>query len=108
MCPPPLTTIHLLTPPQAEDPVTQSTLFLRLLGPGYNSLPNFTLADNVLSTTMPGPHGIGVVTYNSSTVAAGKELVFEAKAQEGGNLGLEDGYLVSVGGEAEGKGEREV
>ncbi|KAK3203545.1 hypothetical protein GRF29_112g1608879 [Pseudopithomyces chartarum] len=75
--------VHATTP-YSEDPVSQSTLLLRLIGPGYNSLPNFTLTSGVLSTTTSGPHGIGYVQYNSSTVTAGQELQFLARAQEGG------------------------
>ena len=87
---------------QAEDPVSQSTLLLRLLGPGYNSLPNFTLTDGVLATTTSGPHGIGTLQYNSTTVTAGQELQFVAREQTGGNVGLDEGYLVTVDGESEG------
>ena len=87
---------------QAEDPVSQSSLLLRLIGPGYNSLPNFTLTDGVLSTTTAGPHGIGSVQYNSSAVVAGQELQFAAKTQGRGNVGLNEGYLVTVDGESKG------
>ncbi|KAK7180271.1 hypothetical protein PSPO01_13687 [Paraphaeosphaeria sporulosa] len=89
-------------PPQAEDPVSQSTLLLRLIGAGYNSLPNFTLADGVLSTITQGPHGIGSYRYNSTAVTAGSELQFVAQKQVSGNVGLNGGYLVTVDGEMEG------
>ncbi|KAJ4305245.1 hypothetical protein N0V90_000776 [Kalmusia sp. IMI 367209] len=93
--------VHATTP-YAEDPVSQSTLLLRLIGPGYNSLPNFTLADGVLSTISSGPHGIGTYKYNSTTVTSGAELQFVAQKQEGGNVGLDGGYLVTVDGEKAG------
>ncbi|KAF1974763.1 hypothetical protein BU23DRAFT_579529 [Bimuria novae-zelandiae CBS 107.79] len=93
--------VHATTP-YAEDPVSQSTLLLRLIGAGYNSLPNFTLTDGVLATTTSGPHGIGSVTYNSTAVVAGQELQFMAQQQEGGNVALDGGYLVTVDGETEG------
>jgi hypothetical protein len=57
-----------------QDPYYQPALVLRLIGPGYGSLPNFTLSNNTLHTTASGPHGIGIYQYNSTTVAAGVEL----------------------------------
>lgn len=87
---------------QAEDAVSQTTLLLRLIGEGYNSLPNFTLTDGVLSTTTAGPHGIGMVQYNSTNMTAGTELQFVAQAKTGGNVALDGGYLVTVDGEKEG------
>lgn len=92
----------MLIQPQAEDPVSQSKLLLRLIGAGYNSLPNFTLADGVLSTITQGPHGIGSYRYNSTAVTAGSELQFVAQKQASGNVGLDGGYLVTVDGEKEG------
>jgi len=87
---------------QAEDPISQSTLLLRLIGPGYNILPNFTLADGVLSTVTSGPHNIGSYKYNSTTVTTNSQLQFVARPMTNGNVGLKDGYLLSVGGESEG------
>jgi hypothetical protein len=85
------------------DPLSQTTYLLRLIGPGYNSLPQFNLtADGTLETEAAGPHGVGEFEYNSTRVRAGEDLMFEAKEQGKGNLGLEEGFLLSVGGEVEG------
>ncbi|KAF9740004.1 hypothetical protein PMIN04_001354 [Paraphaeosphaeria minitans] len=93
--------VHATTP-FAEDPISQSPLLLRLIGAGYASLPNFTLADGVLSTITQGPHGIGSYRYNSTAVTAGGELQFVAQKQASGNVGLAGGHLVTVDGEKEG------
>lgn len=92
------------SPTSLFDPLSQTTYLLRLIGPGYNSLPQFNLtADGTLETEAAGPHGVGEFEYNSTRVRAGEDLMFEAKEQpKGGNLGLEDGFLLSVGGEVEG------
>jgi hypothetical protein len=85
------------------DPLAQTTYLLRLIGPGYNSLPQFNLtADGTLETEAAGPHGVGEFEYNSTRVRAGEDLKFEAKEQPKGNLGLADGFLLTVGGESEG------
>lgn len=84
------------------DPLAQTTYLLRLLGPGYNSLPRFNLTDGTLETEAAGPHGIGEFEYNSTRVRAGEDLKFAPAAQPKGNLGLVDGFLLSVGGESEG------
>lgn len=42
------------------------------------------------------------IYYNSSHVEAKSELEFEAKAQTGGNIALDDAYLLTVDGEKEG------
>ncbi|KAH9871801.1 hypothetical protein J1614_006058 [Plenodomus biglobosus] len=39
------------------DPFKQPALVLRLEGPGYGSLPNFTLSSGTLSTNAQGPFG---------------------------------------------------
>jgi hypothetical protein len=91
------------SPTSLFDPLSQTTYLLRLIGPGYNSLPQFNLTeDGTLETEAAGPHGIGEFEYNSTRVRAGEDLMFEAKEQGKGNLGLVDGYLLSVGGEVEG------
>lgn len=85
------------------DPLAQTTYLLRLIGPGYNSLPQFNLtADGTLETEAAGPHGIGEFEFNSTRVHAGEDLTFAPQAQPKGNLGLEEGFLLSVGGETEG------
>ncbi|KAF1947673.1 hypothetical protein EJ02DRAFT_507519 [Clathrospora elynae] len=84
------------------DPFHQPALLLRLIGPGYGSLPNFTLASGTLSTTAQGPFGSTMYVYNSTVVTAGQELQFLASAQPAGNLALDEGYLLTVDGEREG------
>ncbi|KAH7077747.1 hypothetical protein BKA63DRAFT_542093 [Paraphoma chrysanthemicola] len=84
------------------DPFNQPALLLRLIGPGYNSLPNFTLTSGTLSTYAQAPFGGGTKLYNSTVVEAGKELQFLASAQPAGNLALDAGYLLTVDGEKEG------
>jgi hypothetical protein len=84
------------------DPLAQTNYLLRLIGPGYNSLPLFNLTDGTLETEAAGPHGIGEFEYNSTRVRAGEDLMFAPAAQPKGNLGLEDGFLLTVGGETEG------
>lgn len=86
------------------DPLAQTNYFLRLIGPGYNSLPRFNLTSSgTLETEAVGPHGIGEFEYNSTRVRAGEELMFAPEEQEKkGNLGLEAGFLLTVGGEREG------
>ncbi|KAF1828414.1 hypothetical protein BDW02DRAFT_512358 [Decorospora gaudefroyi] len=84
------------------NPFHQPALLLRLTGPGYGSLPNFTLADGTLSTLAAAPFGSTMYTYNSTRVTAGKELQFLASEQTGGNLALDDGYLLTVDGQREG------
>ena len=85
-----------------QDPFNQLALLLRLTGPGYNSLPNFTLSSGTLSTIALAPFGGGAKLYNSTIVEAGKELQFLASAQPAGNLALDENYLLTVDGEKEG------
>lgn len=89
------------------DPLSNPTYLLRLIAPGYNSLPRFNLTtDGKLETEASGPHGVGEFEYNSTRVRAGEDLMFsstaEAAEQTKGNLGLRDGFLLTVGGEAVG------
>ncbi|OCL01672.1 hypothetical protein AOQ84DRAFT_213094 [Glonium stellatum] len=84
------------------DPYYRPALAIRLTGPGYGSLPNFTLTDGTLHTTAAGPHGIGIYEYNSTAVVAGQELQFLASPQPVGGLALSGGYLLSVNGTTNG------
>jgi hypothetical protein len=84
------------------DPLAQTNYFLRLIGPGYNSLPRFNLTDGTLETEAAGPHGVGESEYNSTRVKAGEDLMFAPQAQARGNLGLADGFLLTVSGERKG------
>jgi hypothetical protein len=73
-----------------------------LTGPGYNSLPNFTLTSGTLSTIAQAPFGGGSKLYNSTVVEAGKELQFLASTQPAGNLALDGNYVLTVDGDKEG------
>lgn len=89
------------------DPLANPTYLLRLIGPGYGSLPRFNLTtDGELETEASGPHGVGEFEYNSTRVLAGEDLMFSSDVEEGkkakGNLGLKDGFLLTVDGEAVG------
>jgi hypothetical protein len=85
-----------------QDPFNQPALVLRLTGPGYMSLPTFTLTDGTLSSIATAPFNGGKKRYNSTIVAEGKELQFLASVQPKGNMALNDGYLLTVDGEQEG------
>jgi hypothetical protein len=84
------------------DPFAQTNYLLRLIGPGYNSLPLFNLIDGTLETEAAGPHGVGEFEYESTRVTAGEELLFAPEVQPKGNLGLEGGFLLTVGGKRQG------
>ncbi|OAL00484.1 hypothetical protein IQ06DRAFT_305423 [Phaeosphaeriaceae sp. SRC1lsM3a] len=84
------------------DPFNQLALLLRLTGPGYSSLPNFTLSSGTLSTVAVAPFGGGAKLYNSTIVEAGKELQFLAAQQPAGNLALDANYLLTVDGQKTG------
>ena len=89
------------------DPLANPTYLLRLIGPGYGSLPRFNLTtDGKLETEASGPHGVGEFEYNSTRVQAGEDLMFlsdvEQEGKAKGNLALQDGFLLTVGGEAVG------
>jgi hypothetical protein len=86
----------------SQDPFNQPAILLRLTGPGYNSLPNFTLTAGTLSTIAQAPFGGGLKVYNSTVVEAGKELQFLASVQPAGNLALDESYVLTVDGEKEG------
>ncbi len=84
------------------DPYTQPDFYLRLIQPGYNSLPTFNLTNGDLHTVAEGidADGFGNHVYNSTgTVEDGEELIFDASTEPNGNLGLKNGYLLTVGGE---------
>ena len=73
-----------------------------MTGPGYGSLPNFTLTDGTLSTIALAPFGNEMYQYNSTVVKAGSELQFLASQQPAGNIELDEGYLLTVDGQREG------
>lgn len=84
------------------DPYYQAAYLLRLVEPGYGSVPVFNLTDGTLHVDEAGPHGIGEYEYNSTAVYAGSELQFEAAPEGKGDLELKDGYLLAVNGSAVG------
>ncbi|KAK5108356.1 hypothetical protein LTR62_008386 [Meristemomyces frigidus] len=85
------------------DPYNQKNYLLRTIAPGYGSLPRFNLTNGDMSSLAPGIEGVGVYEYNSTGgVTAGKELMFAPSVEPKGNLGLKNGYLLTVGGQEEG------
>lgn len=86
---------------QFEEPVSNAYFLLRLIGPGYNSLPNVTLASGSLSMTIDSHRG-PKTKYSSGYIAEDQELKFLSGVEEGGNIDLDGGYLVTVNGEKEG------
>jgi hypothetical protein len=88
------------------DPYDQELYLLRLIAPGYNSLPTFTLtSNNDLQTLAEKPEtaGLGEALYNSTgVISAGEVLGLEPTQEPSGNLGLLNGYLLSVDGSCEG------
>ncbi|KAF2814213.1 uncharacterized protein BDZ99DRAFT_379703 [Mytilinidion resinicola] len=96
--------LHSVSATCLFDPYHQPNFLLRLTGPGYGSLPNFTLTDGTLHTTIYnfGPPAMGTFEYNSTLVLEGQELQFLAAPQGKGNLALVGGYLLAVDGAVEG------
>ncbi|KAF2645021.1 hypothetical protein P280DRAFT_514479 [Massarina eburnea CBS 473.64] len=91
------------TTPFDESPISGTKLLLRLLEPGYNTLPKFNLdaSTGVLSTTLTSSN---VPTqWNSTTVQDNAELQFVAEPQKA-NIGLggKGEYLLSVGNATDG------
>jgi hypothetical protein len=80
------------------DPSQQPNYLLRLIAPGYFSLPNFTLTDGVLQSVATTPFGLQSYLYNSTPPAVGTELQFSQSVQGNGGLGLLGGYLLAVNG----------
>lgn len=56
----------------------------------------------MLRTLSEGIEGSGSFIYNSTIVETGGELQFLPSKQLKGNLGLKDGYLLTVDGQEEG------
>ncbi|PVH99128.1 hypothetical protein DM02DRAFT_19244 [Periconia macrospinosa] len=93
------------TTPYNPNPLQSSPILLRLLAPGYNSLPTFSLntTSSVLSTTLTF-HNVPT-TYSSSTVKSGEELQFVDTPVEGaaeGGFGVSEDGLLTVGKESKG------
>jgi hypothetical protein len=84
------------------DPYYQPNYLLRLIAPGYGSVPQFTLSNGVLHTPGKGPHGVGDYIFNSTEVHTGSELQFKADYEGKGDLSLQKGYLLAVNGSTSG------
>ncbi|KAH0170149.1 hypothetical protein KCU67_g2763, partial [Aureobasidium melanogenum] len=84
------------------DPYYQPNYLLRLTGPGYGSVPQFTISQGVLHCPGQGPHGIGNYVFNTTDVHTGSELQFRAQYEGTGDLTLEKGYLLGVNGSTTG------
>lgn len=84
-------------------PGYQPNYLLRELGPGYGSLPNFTLtSDGALSTYALPPRGFTPTVFESVRQEEGAQLQFLQGDQGAGNIGLWKGYLLTVDGKAKG------
>jgi hypothetical protein len=79
----------------------QSNLFLRTIGPGYLSLPLFTLSSGSLHTFASDAFGQGNYTYSSPTPVEGAELQFLQGEQENAGFNFTGGFLLGVNGVAD-------
>ncbi|WPH02011.1 Hypothetical protein R9X50_00486500 [Acrodontium crateriforme] len=90
------------------DPFDQANYLLRLIGPGYGSLPVFNITQTgLLQTVAEGPEATGEWVYTSEGAEDGQNLEFTStsppmKAPVEGSLGLLWGYLLTVNGSEEG------
>lgn len=83
-------------------PYYQTNYILRLIEPGYESVPTFNISKGVLHSEDGGPHGVGEYVYNSTAVECGSELEFQPAYQGKGDLSLKGGFLLAVNGSAVG------
>jgi hypothetical protein len=79
-------------------PFHQANLFLRTTGPGYLSLPVFTLLGGSLHTFSSDGVGQGNYTYSPPAPVDGTELQFRQGEQGDVGLTLTGGFLLGVGG----------
>jgi hypothetical protein len=85
------------------DPFDTPAYMLRLIGPGYFSLPLFTLSDSSLQTQSSDPLGQGNYTYSSGPITPNADLEFVQSKNGGGGLSfVGDGNLLAVDGSAVG------
>ena len=86
------------------DPNHQPDFLLRLINPGYNSLPQFTLSSSSLETEAYS--FAKLVELKSISVQPDTQLVLRSGSQtqnhDTGKLSLLDGYLLAVDGESTG------
>jgi hypothetical protein len=85
-------------------PFRQATYLLRLISPGYLSLPQFNLTSNdSLTSIQPDQFGKGSYTYGNEAATTGTELQFAQDVAAGGlSLAGDEGCLLAVGGSVEG------
>jgi hypothetical protein len=101
--------------PKPYNNTTTPINFLLLTTPSSQHTLNTSSLPSVSATSLFDPLanptyllrliGVGEFEYNSTRVRAGEDLMFSSDAEEGkakGNLGLKDGFLLTVGGEAVG------
>jgi hypothetical protein len=79
-------------------PLHQSNLFLRTIGPGYFSLPVFTLFGGSLHTFSSDAFGQGNYTYSSLAPVESVELQLLQGEQGNAGLSLTGGFLLGVNG----------
>ncbi|KIV99778.1 uncharacterized protein PV09_08584 [Verruconis gallopava] len=79
------------------DPLHQPNFFLRTIGPGYGSLPVFTLSGGSLHTFSSDAFGQGNYTYSASRPVPGSELQFLQGDQSDAGLALKGGFLLGLG-----------
>ena len=76
---------------------------LRLIGPGYLSLPLFTLSNGILQTQSSDSFGQGNYTYSSQPITSNADLEFVQDASGDGGLSfVGEGNLLGVNGSAVG------
>ena len=79
------------------------TYMLRLIGPGYLSLPLFSLSDGTLQTQSPDTFGQGNYTYSSQPITSNADLEFVQSTSGGDGLSfVGNGNLLAVNGSAVG------
>ncbi|KAH9820895.1 hypothetical protein Tdes44962_MAKER05086 [Teratosphaeria destructans] len=92
---PHVSALSVFAPTEASETYT-----LRLNGPGYQSLPRFNLSHADLVTLQDEPMNEGPALYNSTGVLRdGQALQLAPRREPRGNLALERGYLLTVGGQ---------
>lgn len=85
------------------DPFQTSQFQLRLIGPGYLSLPLFTLSNGSLQAWNADAFGQGNYSWSSILPSPGAELLFDQGASGAGGLGFRgEGNLLAVNGSTEG------
>jgi hypothetical protein len=85
------------------DPFHAPTFMLRLIGPGYLSLPLFTFSNGTLQTQSSDLLGQGNYTYSSQPITSNADLKFvQGTSGNGGLSFVGEGNLLGVNGSAVG------